>query len=299
MITELKTFLAVAKFRSFVNAGKQIGLSQSAVSAQMQRLETALDRELFERGPKSVKLNDAGWLLIPEAEALLQQWLKMKDETNRDSGTLRVGSIHSFQAPYVTPCLDKFIATFPQWKVRVIPDVSISLLSKIEADELDAAILIKPSFELPKHLLWKTITKEPFSLIVPAETTSTDWQEPLHHQPFIRYYHGSFGGRIVDRFLNVHNISVNDCIEIDDIQSMVDLVARGLGVALVPGNQIDLKGCQSIPLGENTFYREIGIITPLSSEKVRHTKYFIETMQQSLIQDAEPVVVHNKARHKR
>ncbi|PJC85672.1 LysR family transcriptional regulator [Vibrio sp. HA2012] len=278
MITELKTFLAVAKYKSFAKAGEHIGLSQSAVSAQMQRLEQALSRTLFDRGPKSIWLNDAGWLLIPEAESIIRQWSKIRDESVKDTGTLRIGSIHSVQTSFVTPAITRFIHQFPQWKIQVIPDISISLLSKIEAGELDAAILIKPSFALPEHLIWKSISEEPFCLIVPGETDSEAWKSYLQTFPFIRYYKGSFGGRIVDTFLNKHDIPVQEVIEIDDIQSMVDLVRRGHGVALVPWPHDTPEGCTCISLGQLTFYREIGIVFPRQSPKRTHVDCFVSSI---------------------
>lgn len=104
MIIELRTFLTVAKTGSFAKAGDAIGLSQSAVSAQMQRLEQALNRELFDRGPKSIKLSNAGWQLIPEAESIIDQWSKIKNETVQDSGILKIGSIHRHPVQ-MTGCL--------------------------------------------------------------------------------------------------------------------------------------------------------------------------------------------------
>ncbi|RZI97258.1 MAG: LysR family transcriptional regulator, partial [Rubrivivax sp.] len=60
MIRELKTFLAVVRHGTFAAAGARIGLTQSAVSAQIARLEDALGAPLFNRTGRSALLNDAG-----------------------------------------------------------------------------------------------------------------------------------------------------------------------------------------------------------------------------------------------
>ena len=53
MIRELKTFIAVAREGTFAAAGQKIGLTQAAVSAQMQRLEAELGFVLFDRTGRS------------------------------------------------------------------------------------------------------------------------------------------------------------------------------------------------------------------------------------------------------
>ena len=69
MIRELKTFIAVAQEGSFAAAGGKIGLTQSAVSAQMQRLENELGLALFERAGRSARISKAGRQVLSEAQA--------------------------------------------------------------------------------------------------------------------------------------------------------------------------------------------------------------------------------------
>jgi DNA-binding transcriptional LysR family regulator len=60
MLRELKTFLAVAQHGTFAAAGLHIGLTQSAVSAQIRNLEQALGVRLFDRTGRQAILNPAG-----------------------------------------------------------------------------------------------------------------------------------------------------------------------------------------------------------------------------------------------
>src|SRR5471032_825996 len=71
MMRELKTFLAVVRFGTFASAGAHIGLTQSAVSAQIQRLEEDLGFPLFDRTGRSATLNAAGKQTVDTAEELL------------------------------------------------------------------------------------------------------------------------------------------------------------------------------------------------------------------------------------
>jgi len=67
----LKTFLAVARYGSFAEAAKGIGLTQPAVSQQMKALEEELDVRLFDRSGHSVQLNQAARRLEVEAAELV------------------------------------------------------------------------------------------------------------------------------------------------------------------------------------------------------------------------------------
>jgi DNA-binding transcriptional LysR family regulator len=71
VIRELKTFLAVVKRGTFAAAGQQVGLTQSAVSAQIKNLEDALGMALFDRSARAASLNAAGQRAVPMAEQIL------------------------------------------------------------------------------------------------------------------------------------------------------------------------------------------------------------------------------------
>ncbi|WP_163018573.1 helix-turn-helix domain-containing protein, partial [Pseudomonas viridiflava] len=72
MIRELKTLVAVAQAGTFAAAGNRIGLTQAAVSAQMQRLEAELGFALFERKGRSAQLNRMGHQTLLQAQELIR-----------------------------------------------------------------------------------------------------------------------------------------------------------------------------------------------------------------------------------
>ncbi|MBR7559809.1 LysR family transcriptional regulator, partial [Mycobacterium tuberculosis] len=71
MLRELKTFIAVARHGTFAGAGERIGLTQSAVSAQIQRLEESLGFQLFDRTGRSATLTAAGRDTLALAEHIV------------------------------------------------------------------------------------------------------------------------------------------------------------------------------------------------------------------------------------
>lgn len=269
MIKEFKTFIAVARDGTFTGAGAQLGLTQSAVSAQIRRLEDYLGVELFDRGARAAVLNVHGREMLPQAEELVAMAERMASAggAGHVSGSLRIGAIASVQQDLLVRALGLFRAQYPDVRVRIVPGVSLSLLGQVDAGEVDLAVLIRPPFALPPELGWQPLLSEPVALAVPAAMPEAPWRELLATQPFIRYDRASFGGRVVDLFLKKHRIRVHEAVELDEIEAIANMVRHGLGVALLPRlRRLDMTGLRLLPLGEAAFQREIGLIGRLPFE---------------------------------
>lgn len=260
MLRELKTFVAVARHGTFAAAGQRVGLTQSAVSAQMRVLEQALGQRLFDRSGRSAELNAAGRHALPLAEQMLALYAEMASPAGELRGELRVGAIASVQTGLLPQALPRFRQQAPGVELKLVPGVSLDLLSRVDAGELDLALLIKPPFELPKELQQLPLAREPFVLIVPETVTGDEPLELLTRQPFVRYDRSSFGGRQVERFLRAQRLQVNEALELDELEAIVRMVEAGLGVSLIPlaglwrehGARVRI-----IELGELTFHREL------------------------------------------
>ncbi len=123
--------------------------------------------------------------------------------------------------------------------------------------------MIRPPFGMLPELSWQALVREPYMLLVPVETRGDDWRALIQAHPFLRYERTSFGGRLVERFLQSMHLVVQESIELDEIQGMVQMVANGLGVALMPMVEAHLPlpdQVRAISLGEHTFCREIGML---------------------------------------
>ncbi|KFX70820.1 LysR family transcriptional regulator [Pseudomonas taeanensis MS-3] len=262
MLRELKTFVMVARHGTFAAAGQQVGLTQSAVSAQMRVLEQSLGVRLFDRSGRNAVLNAAGRHALPLAEQMLALYTQMALPTSAAEwqGELRVGAIATLQTGLLPEALPRFRAAAPRVELKLVPGVSLNLLSQVDAGELDLALLIKPPFELPKELLQVSLAREPFVLIAPLETDGDDPLRLLSEQPFVRYDRRSFGGRRVSQFLREQRLNVREALELDELEAIVRMVECGLGVALIPRAGLWLQRptrLRVLELGELTFHREL------------------------------------------
>ena len=265
MIRELKTLIAVAREGTFAAAAQKIGLTQAAVSAQIARLESELGLELFDRTGRTASLNADGYQTLQQAHELIRMYNNLGSPAPETHVVqlITMGVIASIQRMLMPGALASFHAQWPNFRTRILPGLSMSLLDQLDAGEIDLAVIIHPAFSLQSDLKWVPLAKEPYRLLVPETSPNDDWRELINSQPFIRYDRASFGGRQVDRFLRKMHFSPHEVSELDELEAIVKLVGHGVGVALVPetlGHQAWPAGVRALDLGEHTFYREIGLV---------------------------------------
>ena len=265
MIRELKTFMAVAREGTFAGAGDKVGLTQAAVSAQMQRLEAELGFPLFERTGRAARMNAMGQRTLAQAQELLRLYEKLgsAQQDAHPEVLVRMGAIASAQRGPLTDALAQFHKAMPECRTHVVPGVSMHLLDRVDAGEIDLAVIIRPPVPLQVDLRWTTLAHEPFRLLVPRRVAGQDWAELLATQPFLRYDRLSFGGRQVDRFLRAAQVAPREVSELDELDAIVRLVAKGVGVALVPETAGHVRwpaGVRALDLGRRTFHRDIGLV---------------------------------------
>lgn len=265
MLRELKTFLAVVRHGTFAAAGLHIGLTQSAVSAQIRNLEQTLGVRLFDRTGRQAILNPAGQRAVPMAQEMLATFSRMaiSEDASEFCGELRIGAVATAQTGLLPQALLRLRQQAPGVEPKLVPGVSLNLLSQVDAGQVDLAVMIKPPFELPKELAAQVIRREPFVLIVPRGVEGDDPLQLLAEHPHVRYDRNSFGGRLVTRFLREQRIDVHVALELDELEAIVKMVECGLGVSLLPMAGLWLEHplrVRVIELGELKFYREMVLL---------------------------------------
>jgi DNA-binding transcriptional LysR family regulator len=125
-LSDLAAFLAVASARSFRGAAKQRGVSASALSEAMRRLEARLDVRLLNRTTRSVTPTDAGQRLLERLSPLLSEVDAALDTLNdfrgEAAGTLRLNVPGVVADLVLPPILTSFLAVHPAITVEVAAD---------------------------------------------------------------------------------------------------------------------------------------------------------------------------------
>lgn len=138
----LRTFVAVADSHGFAAAGARLGLTQSAVSQKMQRLESQLGLSLFAREGRRKQLTTQGRQLLGYA----RQLLSLNDETLRalrddgSSGLLRIGSPPDVDDTILPAVLGHITRSAPNLRVEIHVGRSPHLMAALNRGDLDLAI---------------------------------------------------------------------------------------------------------------------------------------------------------------
>jgi LysR family transcriptional regulator for bpeEF and oprC len=119
------SFLAVANEGSFARAGDRLGISRSAVSRNVQKLESQLDARLFLRTTRSTSLTREGELFYencqPGVERIAQALEDMRELRNGPArGHLRIGSTPGFGRKVIAPLLRGFHMQFPEIALELL-----------------------------------------------------------------------------------------------------------------------------------------------------------------------------------
>ena len=142
-IDQLRSFIAIAETGSFTKAAEVVNRTQSAVSMQMKRLEERLDRPVFVRDGRASKLTEDGQRLLDYARRIV----KLNVETIAAfsdaelSGRVRLGVPDDYADRYLPEIMARFSRAYPSVELSVICEPSVDLLERIDANEIDLAIV--------------------------------------------------------------------------------------------------------------------------------------------------------------
>lgn len=161
LLLHLRFFVAVADERHFGRAANALAMTQPPLSQGIQRLERHLAVRLFDRGPKGVRITDAGSALLPHAHSLLHSATLLTEEAAAWTPlpSLRIG-IASDVEDHCSVLLRALTAA----GLHITPHLagSVELTDNIRSGELDLALVrhpgvidgavARPVHHLPTHL---------------------------------------------------------------------------------------------------------------------------------------------------
>lgn len=232
----LHTFLLVARKGSMSEAARQLDLSPTAVAQQMRVLERELGAPLLQRAGRTVRPTEAGHRLVEKAEALVREAAQMRTwvQGNTLQREFRVATLVTVLHSALPDILQAFTARFPQTRVSIRAGLASQLHELVAEGVVDAALTLRPGFDLPKTLGWHLLREEPLVLLVPRRLAGADPMQLLREQPLIRYDRTLGGGKLADQFLRDAGIVPQERFELNSLLAVSMMVERDLGVALVP-----------------------------------------------------------------
>ncbi|MBX6745668.1 MAG: LysR family transcriptional regulator [Acetobacteraceae bacterium] len=152
----LRCFVTVAERGGFTAAGQALGLTQSAVSLKIKRLEELVRRRVFERTSRAIALTRDGETLLAYARRILA----LNDEAVQRliappvAGRLRLGVADHFVPRNLAPMLARFARTYPEVRLEVEVGRSHELRAAQERGELDLVLGKRRDGETEGRPIW-------------------------------------------------------------------------------------------------------------------------------------------------
>ena len=142
-IDQLRTFIAIAETGSFTRAADIVHKTQSAVSMQMKRLEERLDRPIFVRDGRASKLTEDGQRLLDYARRIVKLNIEALSAFSDAelTGRVRLGVPDDYADRYLPEIMARFSRAYPGVELTVLCEPSVELFERIDANELDLAIV--------------------------------------------------------------------------------------------------------------------------------------------------------------
>jgi DNA-binding transcriptional LysR family regulator len=273
----LQSLIAVVETGSIAAAARRENRTAAAISQRVQALERSLGYALLLRTAHATRPTDQCLLVLPKIRAIIEQTQALQNDLHHDAltGEVTIGAVSTALTGVLPGLIERLALSAPALKLKITPGDSKSLYEKVLAGELDAAILVRPPVQPPKALTQTVLKVEPLVLVAPASHAGQSLETLLRAGPFIRYDARSWGGQIAQRYLDEQAIEPNMLCELDALETIVMLVAQGMGVSLVPQwAAMALDGVCAMPVEDGQRYsRELVVMhssTPHRPLAMRH-----------------------------
>ena len=140
-MADLTAFVAVVEEGSFTRGAAKLGISQSALSQIIRRLEGRLGLRLLTRTTRSVAPTDAGEQLLetlaPALSALDARLASLSELREKPAGTIRITTVEHAAEAIIWPALKRLLPDYPDIRVEMMLDYG---LADIVADRFDAGV---------------------------------------------------------------------------------------------------------------------------------------------------------------
>jgi DNA-binding transcriptional LysR family regulator len=239
-LRQLEYFVAVAEEANFTRAAERVRISQSGVSAQVRQLERELGATLIDRSSRAANLTAAGRAALDHARAALAAAGAVRQAVGEVTGVIRgrltVGMVIGCTVTPLFEALAAFHRAHPGVEVTLVEDNSDRLVEGVRSGALDLA-LVGVAEATPSGVNALTLISERLVALVPAghplAGLPTVTIADIASHPVICMPVGTGIRTVFDRACAACRVQPAIALQASAADSIVDLAARGLGVAIL------------------------------------------------------------------
>lgn len=286
-IHQLRYFCAVARHGTFTRASEVEHVAQPSLSQQILKLEDELGARLFDRLPRSARLTVFGRAFLPKAERILRDLDEAKtamlEMTGEEKGEAVLGVIPTIASYLLPRALSGFARKCPGVTVKIIEDITPTLLERLHEGAADMALVALPV--AASDLTQIELFCEGFHAVLPEHHPRAKQKEirlaDLKEEPFLLLKEGHCFRDSVISACKESRVKPNVVFESGQFATILAMVAAGMGVSAVPAMAVQpARGCRFIPITGKRSTRTVGIVRMRHHFETRAQKALLEHLKE-------------------
>ncbi|MCR9085422.1 MAG: LysR family transcriptional regulator [Rhodobacteraceae bacterium] len=268
-LDDVQAFVVIANMGGFARAAEELGITQSALSRRIKKLEEALGARLLDRTTRQVSVSLVGEEFLPEAERIVAEFNQsisdIRELIQVRTGTVAMSTNMTVADTLLPEIMAQFRQANPRVRVRVTESSSPAALERVLRRESELAIA--QFGEGHPDLEYEPLFDDRFVLVCHrdhplARESLLRWKDLQPHN-FIRMRAGSGTTNLLQRKLGDRLRVLSGDLEVGHFNALLALVGRNLGVSAIPTlvqykrTDLDLV---ARPIRDPVISRDLGII---------------------------------------
>jgi LysR family transcriptional regulator, transcription activator of glutamate synthase operon len=266
-LRQLRYLVALSEERNFTRAAEREHIAQPALSQQIRKLEQSVGLPLVERTTRHVAMTEAGDLLVARARRILAELgaanAELQSLVGVQTGHVMVGTIHTMGPIDVSLALAIFHERHPRVELTIREQSSEELAEMLRIDELDLAFLSVTEPIESHGLALMQLVSEELVVVLPVDHRLAKRRRvrmaELAEEQFISYRAGSRLRELLLAAGDHAGFEPQVTLELNESQRIRRLVARRMGVAILPRSDAQAPGAEvaTVALTEPSLRRDI------------------------------------------
>lgn len=243
-LRHLRYFVAAAEELNFSRAAARLRVSQPPLSRQIKNLEEEIGASLFDRSRQKLRLTAAGKVLLEQAKQILalsdRAAQLAKAVSQGKSGQLNVGFLSPLGGVFLPAAVRKFRQKFPQVEVTLTEMVPRRQIKALSEGWLDVGIVPKDEARFEKDIALEPALEVRMMAALPPEHSLTTLRkvplQKLADEPLVAFKRSSAPALHdwIRDLCRASGFEPNIKRQCDQAQAMLDSVASGIGIAILP-----------------------------------------------------------------
>ncbi len=290
-VESFKVFCDLAETGSFTKAANTNKVTQSAVSQTISGLEKQFRSLLIERSKKNLRLTAQGEVFYDFSKQILQGYDSLRNRLQalqgQVSGSIRVATVYSVGLHELPPYVQRFLKDHPTVNVHVEYRHAAQVYEDVLGSVVDLGLVAYPTPEPKLQIV--PFRKDALVLIChpehPFAKLNSIKIKALVGQKFINYAKNIPTRKALEKIFRHENVTVDNVMEFDNVETVKRAVEIGSGVAIVPEETVRVEvGNQSLAAVrlEGNVQRQLAVLYKKNKVLSPAMKLFIELLKKPL-----------------